>query len=133
MARIDLDAKRAARAEADKTPHELVLGGETFQVPAHMPLEVIDLMTDGKMRPAFEILLGDPDTVSRFFGHRPDDLDLEAMMAVYNPDGGGPESSASAASLQNIGRRSRPTSAATTGSASPKPVMANNSSVPARS
>jgi len=133
MAKIDLDAKRLARAEVDKTPHELVLGGETFEVPAHMPLEVIDLMAEGKMRPAFEVLLGDPETVSRFFHHRPDDLDLETMMGVYNPDGGGPESSASAASLPNIGRRSRPTSAATTASASRKPATANNSSAPARS
>jgi hypothetical protein len=100
-----------------------------------MPLEVIDLMAEGKMRPAFEVLLGDPEVVSRFFTHRPDDLDLETMMAVYNPDGGGPESSASAASLPPIGRRSRPTSAATTSSASPKPATAgaNSSSAPARS
>ena len=131
--KLDLDAKRAARAEVQKTPHELVFGGETFEVPARMPLEVLDLMTDGKMRAAFALLLGGEEETTRFFEHRPDDLDLEALMSVYNPDGDAPESSASAASLPSIGRRSRPTSKPTTTSTSPKSATANSSSAPAGS
>lgn len=37
MARIDLDAVRKAREEKQGDPHELVLGGKSFSVPAAAP------------------------------------------------------------------------------------------------
>ena len=130
MARIDLDAKRAARDEATNTPHEVTLGGDTFILPARIPLEVIDLMAEGAFREAFGVLLDDPGQVERFFAHRPDDGDLEDIMGLYGQLG---ESSASPTSSPSSGRRSRPTSTATTGSGSRKLATANSSSAAANS
>ena len=97
----DLDAKKAARSEAQKEPHEIILGGETFELPPRIPLESIELMATAEFREAFRVLLGDEDTARRFFAHRPDDGDLEEIMGLY---GTGPESSASPGSSLNGGR-----------------------------
>jgi hypothetical protein len=111
MAVKDLDAKRAARSEAQSTPHEVRLGGETFTLPPKIPLESIELMGEAKFREAFKILLGDDDTVRRFFAHRPDDGDLEELMGLYGP---APESLASPVSSLNGGRPQSKTGKRTT-------------------
>jgi hypothetical protein len=103
---LDLDAKRA---EAQNKPHPVRLGGEEFNLPPKIPLESIELMAEAKFRKAFAILFGeDPDAdpaggkvTARFFKHRPDDGDLEAIMGMY---GSVPESSASPVSSLNNGR-----------------------------
>lgn len=118
---VDLDARRAARAEAQGEPPEVVLGGERFTLPVRLPLEALDLMADGQFRAAFRLLLADEDAVSRFFAHRPDDADLEDLMSVYGEPG---NSSASAPSVPSIGTRSRPTSPRRTASTSqPAPTV----------
>ena len=113
----DLDAKRAARSEAQNQAHTIVLGGERFTFPAQLPFEVLELMSEGMFRQAFELLLDDPDQADRFFKHRPDNLDLEEIMALYGPPG---ESSASRPSSASNGGRSRPTSRRATTSTSAK-------------
>ncbi len=107
----DLDAKRAARSEAQNTPHEVILGGESFSLPPRIPLESIELMGEAKFTEAFKVLLGDDDTARRFFAHRPDDGDLEEIMGLY---GTGPESSASPISSLNGGRPASRTGKRTT-------------------
>ena len=108
---LDLDAKRAARSEAQNTPHEVRLGGETFILPPKLPLESLELMGEAKFREAFRILLGDDAAVRRFFAHRPDNDDLEELMGLYGSPG---ESSASPGSSLNGGRPSKRTGTATT-------------------
>lgn len=130
MTRLDLDAKRAARSEAENSPHEVVFGGEVFALPPRMPLECLDLMKEGEFRAAFRLLLGDEDAAARFMRHRPDDADLTELMSLY---GEAPESLASAPSLSNGGRPLRPTSPPPTGSTSPPAATAPTSAAPAGS
>jgi hypothetical protein len=121
MATLDLDAKRAARSEATNAAHTVRFGGEDFEFPARMPLEFLDRMTAGTPRAAFAVLLGeDPDATpaggeitARFFSHRPDDGDLEAISSgLYSTTVG--ESSASPGSSLNGGRPSSKTGKRTT-------------------
>src|SRR5215207_5378648 len=129
MATIDLDAKRAARSDAQNKPHVLRLGGEEFKVPPQVPLESLDLMSQGVFRKAFALLFGeDPDAdpaggeiTARFFKHRPDRDDLEQIMSLYGPPG---ESSASPTSSDNGGRPSKRTGRRTTAATSPPTATA---------
>ena len=115
MATLDLDARRAARDEAKNQPHEVTLGGEVFRFRPRIPLEALDLMAEGKFRPAFQLLLVEdaPDTLARFFAHVPDDEDLEDIVeGLYGQAPG--ESAASPALSANGGRPSSRTSPRTT-------------------
>lgn len=121
MASLDLDAKRAARSEAQNEPHNVVFGGETFTFPAWMPLEFVDHLDAGRMRMAFALLFdedvdADPpggEVTARFFSHRPDNGDLRAIsQTLYSTTVG--ESVASPDSSQNGGRPSKPTGKRTT-------------------
>lgn len=113
---VNLDARRAARAEVADEPPGFILGGEEFALPLKLPLECLDLMADGRFRAAFRVLLfDDEDAVERVFKHRPDDADLEDILSVYGQPG---ESGASARSSRSTGRRSRQTSKPTTTSTS---------------
>jgi hypothetical protein len=103
---LDLDAKRA---EAQNKQHPVRLGGEEFNLPPKIPLESLELIAEAKFRKAFAILFGeDPDAepaggkvTARFFSHRPETGDLEAIMGLYGQPG---ESSASPVSSLNNGR-----------------------------
>lgn len=118
--KLDLDAKRRARAEAISLPHEVTFGGEAFSLPAQIPLEALDLMAEARFRDAFRILLyDDPEQVERFFKHRPDNLDLEQVMGLYGEPG---ESSGSRPSLSSNGSRSKRTSKRAITSTSRKPA-----------
>jgi hypothetical protein len=129
----DLDAKRAARSEARNEPHEVILGGETFELPAELPMEALDLMGEAKFRPAFALVFEedrDEDgeatpaggaVTARFFRHRPTTADLEEIMGLYGKPG---ESSASPTSLLNGGRPSSETGEGTMGVASDRTAMA---------
>jgi hypothetical protein len=130
MATVDLDAKRAARSEAQNTPHQVTFGGESFEFPPRLPLEFLDRVTAGTPRAAIALLFGeDPDATppggpetARFFAHRPDDGDLEAISsALYSATLG--ESSASPASSANGGRPPKPTGRRTTAATSEPTAM----------
>lgn len=130
MAHLDLDAKRAARSEAENASHEVTFGGEMFLLPPRIPLECLDLMRDGAFREAFRLLLNDEQEAARFLAHRPDDADLEELMGLYGEPG---ESSASPATSANGGRRSKPTSRRPTSSTSRPAPTAPPSAAPAGS
>jgi hypothetical protein len=121
MTTLDLDAKRAARDEARNYHHTVRFGGEPFIFPARLPLEFLDRMSAGTPRAAFAVLFGEnPDTTppggevtARFFSHRPDDGDLEAISSgLYSTSLG--ESPASPTSSTNGGRPSKATGRRTT-------------------
>jgi hypothetical protein len=129
MASLDLDARRAARAEVTGEPHEVTLGGEVYQFQPLIPLEALELMTEAHYRAAFRLMLvakpGTEDAmVSRFFANLPDETDLDDIVkGLYRQRPG--ESSASPASSANGGRPSRQTlPATTTDSAWPRPATA---------
>jgi hypothetical protein len=46
MARVDLDALKRARAEAQKEPNEFVFGGKVFTLPFEMPLDFLEALLD---------------------------------------------------------------------------------------
>lgn len=56
---IDLDASRAARAEAAGAPVVVKLEGREFTLPAELPFLFADRLAEGELRPAFDVLLGD--------------------------------------------------------------------------
>jgi hypothetical protein len=119
VAVVDLDAKRAARSEAERKPHQVVFGGETFSFPPTVPLEALDLMAEGRFRSAFRLLLADDSETARFMAHRPDDGDLDELMrGLYGQALG--ESSASLGSSANGGRPSSKTGKRTTAGTSRK-------------
>jgi hypothetical protein len=116
MATLDLDAKRAARAEASMTPHEVILGGKTYRLRARMPLEFTDHLNEGRIVEAVKLLLIDPTEWEQLRLAVPDDEDLLAITELYAVDL--PESPASAPSSPNGGTPVRPISSATTRSTS---------------
>jgi hypothetical protein len=126
---LDLDKKRAALTEAQNKPHPVRFGGELFHLPPRVPLESLDLMTQGAYRKAFALIFDeDPDAdpaggeiTARFFKNRPDREDLEQIMSLYGPPG---ESSASPTSSDNGGRPSKRTSKLSTDSTSRSNAMA---------
>lgn len=123
MARLDLDAKRAARSEAENKPHEVILGGRTYLLRPTMPLEFTDLLnTPGRAGEAMRLILVDPSEWEEMRKAIPDDEDLVAITELYGVEL--PESAASAPSSSNGGTSSRRTSKRRTGSTSHKPAGA---------
>jgi hypothetical protein len=126
MARINLNATRAARSEAENEPHEVVLGfdakGEeqVFLVRPRMPLEFPTLLARGMFVEAMEIVLVDSSDWERMRKDVPEEDDLLAIADLYSVDLG--ESPASARSSSNGGPRPKPTSKGSTRSTSPKRV-----------
>jgi hypothetical protein len=132
MATLDLNAKRAARTEAENKPHEVTLGfaddgtDRIYQLKPRMPLEFSDLLRAGRMREAMQLLLIDPTDWEQLRKAQPDEDDLLAIADLYGVNL--PESPASAPSSSNGGGPSRPTSNGSTGSTSPKPASARKRS-----
>jgi hypothetical protein len=110
MAKLDLDARRAARSEADNTPHEVTLDGHVYPLRARMPVEFTQLLGEGKLVDAVKLILVDPDDWEQMRQALPDDDDLLAIAGLYAVDL--PESPASPPTSGNGGRTSRPTSRA---------------------
>jgi hypothetical protein len=74
---IDLDAARAARAEAAAEPVSLTFGGKTIELPVEMPADFALQLADGDFRGAVTALL-DKET-EWFFDLRPSLDDLKAL------------------------------------------------------
>lgn len=116
MSLVDLDAKRAARAELHG-PKEIRLGGETFTLPAELETAFVDATAEevmGKVgfREAFRVLVGD-EHLERFLATHPTVEDLAEIAQMYGVTL--PESSASAPSSPKSGKPSRLTGKRTTG------------------
>lgn len=120
METFDLDAARAARAEAKGDTPIFIFGGQKFVLPAELPVEFAYLLDDTKE--AMRFLLG--DDFDDFWVHRPSRQDLRDLIAwvskTYGTTPG--ESLASDGSSPTGGRPSRPTSPASTRSTSAKPA-----------
>lgn len=122
MAEFDLDAILAAEAEAGGEPHEVIWGGQTFQVPrtSEWPLETFDVLGQGEIAAALAGVLG--DQWEAFYTARKPTLGAaEALLEGISEREGFQNlgnSSASSPSLNRAMRRSKRTSSATTASTS---------------
>jgi hypothetical protein len=56
MARIDLTERRKAR---QRVPHEVVLNGHTWELPAELPVLVPDYLSQGEFGKAVRVLFGE--------------------------------------------------------------------------
>ena len=124
MARLDLNASRAARSEAENEPHEVVLGfdatgaEQVFRLRPRMPLEFPSLLARGLFREAMELILVDPSDWQRMREAVPEEDELLEMANLYGVNVG--EAPASTHSSSNGGRSSRSTSRPPTISTLPK-------------
>jgi hypothetical protein len=77
---IDLDARRAQRAEATGEPTKVVLGGEHFLFPVvtEWPVEIIDVLSRGELLAGLRLLL-DAEDYERFVAQKPTMGDLTAL------------------------------------------------------
>ncbi len=106
---LDLDAKRAARAEARDELPTVKFNKKTYQLVAELPLEFGEHLVAGRFRTAVEILLDDPKQVEAFMAGRPVMEDLAEIAQLYGFGGLG-ESSASNGSSRSTSRPSKQTS-----------------------
>lgn len=81
MAGIDLDARRAQRAEANAEPITVVLGGDKFDfLPAvQWPVEAVDRLRDGDFIGGLRELMGSAEDVRRFLAVKPTMGDLAEL------------------------------------------------------
>jgi hypothetical protein len=121
MGALDLDAARAARAEARGEPPTVTLGGETFTLPAELPMRYVWTLVEGDDMDALKVLFD--GQLDRFLATEPTREDILALVAgvpaLYGLASPG-ESPASAGSSNSGSSRSRPTSPAATRSTSAK-------------
>lgn len=116
MAELDLDAARAARAEKS-TGHNLKLGGESFALPAELPLSFGLRLLQGDTLGALQVVLG--DRWEAFLNLDPSGQDVEAFLEgvpkLYGTSAG--EAEASQPSSNDTGkparRRSKPPTTST--------------------
>lgn len=130
MAKLDLNARRAARSEAEKEPHEVELGHDAdgnplvWRLRPQMPVEYTDLLVQGRMAEALRLLLVDEDDWPELRKQVPDDDELTAISELYAVTP--PESPASAGSSTSDGTSSRRTSNGSTASTSPTAATAGD-------
>lgn len=105
---IDLDAAAEARAANRGEPIEVVFKGDTFELPAELPADFLELIADDRLTPAMVSLLGEEEAV-RFMGHKPSVEDLiefaQGIAAEYGFPGGLGNSLASGAGSSNTSSR----------------------------
>lgn len=80
VALIDLDARRAQRAEARTEDYVVRLGGERFTFPPvnDWPIELTDQLQNGDLLGALRLLLSEED-MPRFLATRPTMADLNDL------------------------------------------------------
>lgn len=121
MRSLDLDAARAARAEAQGEPPVVTFGGEQFTLPAELPLRYAWALIDNDHEGALKMLFNGQH--ERFLAKDPSRDDVLALIKgiplLYGIGDEG-ESPASGGSSNDGSSPSRPTSRAATRSTSAK-------------
>ena len=84
---LDLDARRAARAEKSG-PKQVRIGGRVWTFKAELPMQVATDATSGNMKAVFERLLVDGDEAEEFLDTVDPSQDdfAELVSSVYNID-----------------------------------------------
>jgi hypothetical protein len=77
---IDLDARRAQRAEAGAEPTQVTLGGETFLFPPvqDWSVELVDKLSRGELVPSLRLLL-EVTAYQRFMAQHPTVGDINEL------------------------------------------------------
>lgn len=118
MPTVDLDAARAARAEARGESTTVVVGGREYELSPELPVEFAEHMRFDRIKDALGTLLADPDDLEAFWATRPTIDDVIEIARTYGVDLG--EFMASSTSSNGTSRPARPTSKRTTASTSGK-------------
>lgn len=90
MTTFDLTAYRAAKTEAEGegTPKQVVVGEETHELPASVPLVVLELLAEGEVRASLTALGGE-DFASAMLSAGMDANELQALFAeLYGESAG---------------------------------------------
>jgi hypothetical protein len=126
VATLDLNARRAARSEAENKPHELRLGFDkqgnplVFLLKPRMPVEYMDLLQVEQAGAAIRCLLVDPGQWELLHEQEPDVEDLGQITELYAVSL--PESAGSPRSSTNGGPSSNPPSSPGIGLILPVPA-----------
>lgn len=86
---VDLDARRAQRAETAAANTVVRLGGERFSFPpvTEWPVELTDALTKGDLLAALKLLLSDEE-LPRFLAQRPTMGDLNDLFEALGKRSG---------------------------------------------
>jgi hypothetical protein len=124
---LNLNAKRAARANARGEPLQMQLGEELFDLMPEMPIDIIELCTKTKFVEALRQMLARPDEDwDRLIVCRPTFTDVMDIIEFFGAQMG--ESLRSASSSKRTGTQFPPTGADTTDAASNVTSLADLSS-----
>lgn len=115
--RIDIDAARAARLEAEGEPHELVVGGKTYEIPPEAPWRFVHYLARNQIGPCMAAVVGEDGWVqmSKDVSHADVTELVDQLCNVWGLGDAG-EADASGSSSPDGGSSSRPTSSGTTAS-----------------
>lgn len=113
--RIDIDAARAARLEAEGEPHELIIGGNTYEVPAEAPWRFVFHLARNQTPQCMAAAVGEDAWTEIAKVASIDDMSVivDRLCDVWGLGDSG-EQSASGGSSSDGGDSSRPTSTGTT-------------------
>lgn len=117
--RIDIDAARAARLEAEDDTHEFVFGGQPYTVPAEAPWMFVHHIVRGQIPQALSCAFGEDawETISKQ-ASKNDVVEIQHRLFDVWGMGTPGESPASSSSSPDGGASSRPISNGSTGSTS---------------
>ena len=111
--KLDLNAKRAARAAKRGDGLTMILGDQEFGLVDELPIEIGELATDNRIPDALRMMLRDPDgDWDRLMKQRPSFNDVLDVVAFYGEALG--ESVRSQESSTTTTAPSKPTGSATT-------------------
>lgn len=119
--KLDLNAKRAARAAKVGDAMQIELGDQTFDLVTELPIDIGELAFEGKLAEAFRAMLANPEADwERLRACRPSFNDVLDVVEFYGTTLG--ESLRSSGNLPTTGQPSKPISTATTAAISPPPA-----------
>ena len=111
--KLDLNAKRAARAAKRGDGMQMELGTETFDLVDELPIEIGDLASDNRIPDALKMMLRNPDADwDRLLGQRPSFNDVLDVVEFFGTALG--ESVRAQTSSTDTGQPSKPISSVTT-------------------
>jgi hypothetical protein len=110
--KLDLNAKRAARAVKRGEGLSMILGDQEFALVDELPIEIGDLAADNKIPEALRRMLRDPADWDRLMTQKPSFNDVLDVVEFFGTALG--ESVRQQTSSTDTGQLSKPTSSVTT-------------------
>ncbi len=115
--KLDLNAKRAARAAQRGEAMTLVLGNEEFELIDELPIEIGELAAENRIPEALRMMLRHPEDWDRLKAQKPSFNDVLDVVSYYGEALG--ESVRSASSSTTTSPPSKPTGSDSTDATSP--------------